>query len=186
MIARDLIFATSRRSAYGSQGTRGHAGSTGSSQARRHHTRGVSWPAPWGDSRALTRVRTVRPTWWRRRTMVRPAGRGGGARTTVHGGRSAEFCAGPLNVPRRVRRGDDPRLAKLPGANAPGPRGLLGPLGRHDLAAPGRCLRGRSVRPARLVLKSGPTIRRRLNFLPDVHVVVLERRGCSRAIATGR
>jgi L-lactate dehydrogenase complex protein LldG len=85
----------------------------------------------------------------------------------------AAFLRG-LNLPLRLRHGDDPRLATLPWENAP-LEVLLGPSDGHDLAAVSHAFAA-AAETGTLVLTSGPDNPTTLNFLPDVHVVVLDAR----------
>jgi L-lactate dehydrogenase complex protein LldG len=84
----------------------------------------------------------------------------------------AAFLRG-LNLPLRVRRGDDPRLVALPGGNAPALDVVVGPSDGHDLAAVSHAFTA-VAETGTLVLTSGPDNPTTLNFLPDVHVVVVE------------
>jgi L-lactate dehydrogenase complex protein LldG len=84
----------------------------------------------------------------------------------------ADFLRG-LNLPLRVRHGDDPRLAGLPWSNAPALEVSRGPSDGHDLAAVSHAVAA-VAETGTVVLTSGPDNPTTLNFLPDVHVVVLE------------
>ena len=78
-----------------------------------------------------------------------------------------------LNLPLRVRHGDDPRLTALPWRNAPALEVSRGPSDGHDLAAVSHAFAA-VAETGTLVLTSGPDNPTTLNFLPDVHVVVVE------------
>jgi L-lactate dehydrogenase complex protein LldG len=84
----------------------------------------------------------------------------------------ADFLRG-LNLPLRLRHGDDPRLAALPWRNAPALEVSRGPSDGHDLAAVSHALAA-VAETGTVVLTSGPDNPTTLNFLPDVHVVVVE------------
>jgi L-lactate dehydrogenase complex protein LldG len=84
----------------------------------------------------------------------------------------AAFLRG-LNLPLRLRHGDDPRVAALPWGNAPALEVLLGPSDGHDLAAVSHAFAA-AAETGTLVLTSGPDNPTTLNFLPDVHVVVVD------------
>jgi L-lactate dehydrogenase complex protein LldG len=83
----------------------------------------------------------------------------------------AAFLRG-LNLPLRVRHGDDPRLAALPWANEPAMEVQHGPSDGHDLAAVSHAFTA-VAETGTLVLTSGPDNPTTLNFLPDVHIVVV-------------
>jgi L-lactate dehydrogenase complex protein LldG len=76
------------------------------------------------------------------------------------------------NLPLRVRRGDDPRL-DLPWGNAPALEILRGASDGRDLAAVSHAFTA-VAETGTLVLASGPDNPTTLNFLPDVHIVVVE------------
>jgi L-lactate dehydrogenase complex protein LldG len=78
-----------------------------------------------------------------------------------------------LNLPLRLRHGDDPRLAALPWGNAPALEISRGPSDGHDLAAVSHAFAA-VAETGTVVLTSGPDNPTTLNFLPDVHVVVVE------------
>jgi L-lactate dehydrogenase complex protein LldG len=78
-----------------------------------------------------------------------------------------------LNLPLRVRHGDDPRLAALPWQSAPALEILHGPSDGHDLAAVSHAFTA-VAETGTLVLTSGPDNPTTLNFLPDVHIVVVD------------
>jgi L-lactate dehydrogenase complex protein LldG len=84
----------------------------------------------------------------------------------------AHFLRG-LNLPLRVRLGDDPRLAALPWGSAPALEVSRGPSDGHDLAAVSHAFAG-IAETGTVVLTSGPDNPTTLNFLPDVHVVVID------------
>jgi L-lactate dehydrogenase complex protein LldG len=84
----------------------------------------------------------------------------------------ADFLRG-LNLPLRLRHGDDPRLAALPWGNAPALEVSRGPSDGHDLAAVSHAFAA-VAETGTVVLTSGPDNPTTLNFLPDVHVVVVE------------
>jgi L-lactate dehydrogenase complex protein LldG len=84
----------------------------------------------------------------------------------------ATFLRG-LNLPLRVRHGGDPRLSALPWANEPAMEILHGPSDGHDLAAVSHAFTA-VAETGTLVLTSGPDNPTTLNFLPDVHIVVVD------------
>jgi L-lactate dehydrogenase complex protein LldG len=84
----------------------------------------------------------------------------------------ADFLRG-LNLPLRLRHGDDPRLAALPWGNAPALEVSRGPSDGHDLAAVSHAFAG-VAETGTVVLTSGRDNPTTLNFLPDVHIVVIE------------
>jgi L-lactate dehydrogenase complex protein LldG len=84
----------------------------------------------------------------------------------------ADFLRG-LNLPLRLRHGDDPRLAALPWGNAAALEVSRGPSDGHDLAAVSHAFAA-VAETGTVVLTSGPDNPTTLNFLPDVHVVVVE------------
>jgi L-lactate dehydrogenase complex protein LldG len=76
------------------------------------------------------------------------------------------------NLPFRVRHGDDPRL-DVPWGNAAALEILRGPSDGHDLAAVSHAFTA-VAETGSLVLASGPDNPTTLNFLPDVHIVVVD------------
>jgi L-lactate dehydrogenase complex protein LldG len=78
------------------------------------------------------------------------------------------------NLPLQVRHGDDPRL-DVPWGDAPALEILRGPSDGHDLAAVSHAFAA-VAETGTLVLASGPDNPTTLNFLPDVHIVVLDAR----------
>jgi len=76
------------------------------------------------------------------------------------------------NLPLRVRHGDDPRL-DLPWENAAALEVLRGRSDGHDLAAVSHAFAA-VAETGTLVLASGPDNPTTLNFLPDVHIVVVD------------
>ena len=80
-----------------------------------------------------------------------------------------------LNLPLRVRHGEDPRLAGLPWSNAPALEVSRGPSDGRDLAAVSHAFAA-VAETGTVVLTSGPDNPTTLNFLPDVHIVVVEAR----------
>src|SRR5580704_18316927 len=85
---------------------------------------------------------------------------------------SSDVCSSDL-LPLRLRHGDDPRLAALPWGNAPALEVSRGPSDGHDLAAVSHAFAA-VAETGTVVLTSGPDNPTTLNFLPDVHVVVVE------------
>ncbi len=86
----------------------------------------------------------------------------------------AAFLRG-LNLPLRVRHGDDVRLTGLPWASAPTLEVLRGPSDGHDLAAVSHAAAA-VAETGTVVLVSGADNPTTLNFLPDVHIVVIDAR----------
>jgi L-lactate dehydrogenase complex protein LldG len=86
----------------------------------------------------------------------------------------AAFLRG-LNLPLRVRHGDDARLAGLPWESAPALEVLRGPSDGHDLAAVSHASAA-VAETGTVVLVSGADNPTTLNFLPDVHVVAVDAR----------
>lgn len=78
-----------------------------------------------------------------------------------------------LNLPMRIRRGDDPRLAALPWDRERGLEVSTGPSDGQHLAAVSAAF-GAVAESGTLVLISGPDNPTTLNFLPDTHVVLVE------------
>ena len=120
MTARDLIFATIRRS----------LGVTGTEAPRRAAV--ASRLA--GHPRGVVPARGQLPPHERVDLFARMVEAASGTIARVGAAADvpaavADFLRG-LNLPLRVRHGDDPRLAALPWGNARGPRGLPRPLGR--------------------------------------------------------
>ncbi len=105
-----------------------------------------------------------------------------GAAGTVE--RSADMTAVPaavaallrrLNLPLRVRHGDDPRLAAAPWDREPTLEVGRGASDGHDLAAVSHAFAA-AAETGTLVLLSGADNPTTLNFLPDVHIVVVKAR----------
>jgi len=163
MIARDLIFATIRRS----------LGVTGTEAPRRAAV--ASRLA--GHPRGVVPARGELPSHERVDLFARMVEAASG--TTARVGAAADVPAAVadflrgLNLPLRVRHGDDPRLANLPWGNAPALEVSRGPSDGHDLAAVSHAFAA-VAETGTVVLASGPDNPTTLNFLPDVHVVVLE------------
>jgi len=84
----------------------------------------------------------------------------------------AAFLRG-LNLPLRVRHGDDARLTVLRWGNAPALEVLRGPSDGGDLAAVSHAFTA-VAETGTVVLTSGPDNPTTLNFLPDVHIVVVD------------
>jgi len=76
------------------------------------------------------------------------------------------------NFPLSVRLGDDPRLAALDWRRAPALECLSGPSDGTDLAGLSHAFAG-VAESGTLVLVSGPDNPSTINFLPEVHFVVL-------------
>jgi L-lactate dehydrogenase complex protein LldG len=75
------------------------------------------------------------------------------------------------NLPLAVRHGDDPRLAALPWGR--GPLELRrGPSDGNDLAAVSHAIAA-VAETGTVVLVSGPDNPTTLNFLPDIHIVIV-------------
>jgi L-lactate dehydrogenase complex protein LldG len=77
------------------------------------------------------------------------------------------------NLPQAVRRGDDPRLAKLPWAKEAALTVGTGPSDGSDLASVSYAF-GAIAESGTLMLLSGPENPTTLNFLPDTHIVVVD------------
>ena len=80
-----------------------------------------------------------------------------------------------FNLPMRVRHGDDPRLAALPWSNAPALEVSRGKSDGNDLAAVSHAFAA-VAETGTVVLTSGADNPTTLNFLPDVHIVVVDAR----------
>jgi L-lactate dehydrogenase complex protein LldG len=77
-----------------------------------------------------------------------------------------------LNLPLAIRHGDDPLLVSVPWDKASTLEVRRGPSGGHDLAAVSHAFAA-VAETGTLVLTSGPDNPTTLNFLPDVHIVVV-------------
>jgi L-lactate dehydrogenase complex protein LldG len=77
-----------------------------------------------------------------------------------------------LNLPLAIRHGDDPLLASVPWTSAGTLDVRRGPSDGHDLAAVSHAFGG-VAETGTLVLTSGADNPTTLNFLPDVHIVVV-------------
>jgi L-lactate dehydrogenase complex protein LldG len=77
------------------------------------------------------------------------------------------------NLPARIRRGADDLIAKLPWHRAPALSIANGRAADEDKAAISHAFAG-AAESATLILLSGPDNPTTLNFLPEVHIVVLE------------
>jgi L-lactate dehydrogenase complex protein LldG len=77
-----------------------------------------------------------------------------------------------LNLPLAIRHGDDPLLASVPWEKAGTLEVRRGPSGRQDLASVSHAFAA-VAETGTLVLTSGPDNPTTLNFLPDVHIVVI-------------
>jgi L-lactate dehydrogenase complex protein LldG len=163
MNARDLIFATIRRS----------LGVTGTEAPRRAavasrlagHPRGVV-PAR-GDLPPRERIDLFAHMVEAASGTIARVGAAAEVPAAV-----ADFLRG-LNLPLRLRHGDDPRLTALPWGNAPALEVSRGPSDGHDLAAVSHAFAA-VAETGTVVLTSGPDNPTTLNFLPDLHVVVVE------------
>jgi L-lactate dehydrogenase complex protein LldG len=80
-----------------------------------------------------------------------------------------------FNLPMRVRHGDDPRLAALPWRNAPALEVSHGKSDGSDLAAVSHAFAA-VAETGTVVMTSGADNPTTLNFLPDVHIVVVDAR----------
>jgi L-lactate dehydrogenase complex protein LldG len=89
-------------------------------------------------------------------------------------GAVAAFLRG-LNLPLAVRHGDDPQLTSLPWDRAGTLQVSRGPSDGRDLAAVSHAFAA-VAETGTLVLTSGPDNPTTLNFLPDVHIVVVAAR----------
>ena len=163
MTPRDLIFATIRRS----------LGVTGTEAPRR----AAVAARLAGHPRGVVPARGELPPRERVDLFVRMVEAASG--TTVRVGAAADVPAAVadflrgLNLPLRLRHGDDPRLAALPWGNAPALEVSRGPSDGHDLAAVSHAFAA-VAETGTVVLTSGPDNPTTLNFLPDVHIVVVE------------
>jgi L-lactate dehydrogenase complex protein LldG len=77
------------------------------------------------------------------------------------------------NLPMKIRRGDDPRLAALPWAEQRMLDVSTGASDGHQLVSVSHAFGG-VAETGTLVLASGPDNPTTLNFLPDTHIVVLD------------
>jgi L-lactate dehydrogenase complex protein LldG len=77
-----------------------------------------------------------------------------------------------LNLPLAIRHGDDPLLVSMPWASVGTLEVRRGPSDGRDLAAVSHAFAG-VAETGTLVLTSGPDNPTTLNFLPDVHIVVV-------------
>lgn len=77
------------------------------------------------------------------------------------------------NLPMRVRRGEDPRLAAMPWDRERTLEMLEGPSAGDDLVAVAHAFGG-AAESGTLMLLSGPDNPTTLNFLPDTHIVVID------------
>ena len=95
----------------------------------------------------------------------------------------ADFLRGH-NLPLRLRHGDDPRLAACPGGTRPRSRSAAAASDGNDLAAVSHAFAA-VAETGTVVLISGADNPTTLNFLPDVHIVVVERRRHRRRFRDG-
>jgi L-lactate dehydrogenase complex protein LldG len=77
------------------------------------------------------------------------------------------------NLPMKVRRGDDPRLAALPWAEQRVLDVSTGASDGHQLVSVSHAFAG-VAETGTLVMASGPDNPTTLNFLPDTHIVVVD------------
>ena len=77
------------------------------------------------------------------------------------------------NLPMQIRRGDDPRLSRLPWAGQRTLEVSTGASDGHQLVAVSHAFGG-VAETGTLILASGPDNPTTLNFLPDTHVVVID------------
>jgi L-lactate dehydrogenase complex protein LldG len=162
MTARDLIFATLRRS----------LGVTGTEAPRR----AAVAARLAGHPRGVVPARGQLPPQQRLDLFARMVEAASGtterlASATDIPAAVAAFLRGH-NLPLRVRHGDDPRL-DLPWENAAALEVLRGRSDGHDLAAVSHAFAA-VAETGTLVLASGPDNPTTLNFLPDVHIVVVD------------
>lgn len=78
-----------------------------------------------------------------------------------------------LNAPLRVRHGNDGLFTRLPWGNEPALENKSGAANPEDMVGLSRALAGVSE-TGTLVLASGPDNPVTINFLPEVHIVVLD------------
>jgi L-lactate dehydrogenase complex protein LldG len=162
MTARDLIFATLRRS----------LGVTGTEAPRR----AAVAARLAGHPRGVVPARGQLPPQQRLDLFARMVEAASGtterlASATDIPAAVAAFLRGH-NLPLRVRHGDDPRL-DLPWENVAALEVLRGRSDGHDLAAVSHAFAA-VAETGTLVLASGPDNPTTLNFLPDVHIVVVD------------
>jgi L-lactate dehydrogenase complex protein LldG len=162
MTARELIFATVRRS----------LGVTGAEAPRR----AAVAARLEGHPRGVVPLRGQLPPQERRDLFARMLEAASGTTACVASAADipaavAAFLRGH-NLPLQVRHGDDPRL-DLPWGDAPALEILRGPSDGHDLAAVSHAFAA-VAETGTLVLTSGPDNPTTLNFLPDVHIVVVD------------
>ncbi len=86
----------------------------------------------------------------------------------------AKFIRGH-NLPMSARRGDDPRLAEMPWERERTLEVTTGPSDGHQLVAVSHAFGG-VAETGTLLLTSGPDNPTTLNFLPDTHIVVIDRK----------
>jgi L-lactate dehydrogenase complex protein LldG len=163
MTPRDLIFATIRRS----------LGVTGTEAPRR----AAVAARLAGHPRGVVPARGELPPRERVDLFARMVEAASGTIARVGAGAEipaavADFLRG-LNLPLHLRHGDDARLAALPWGNAPALEVSRGPSDGHDLAAVSHAFAA-VAETGTVVLTSGPDNPTTLNFLPDVHIVVVE------------
>jgi L-lactate dehydrogenase complex protein LldG len=162
MTARDLVFATLRRS----------LGVTGTEAPRR----AAVAARLAGHPRGVVPARGQLPPQQRLDLFTRMLEAASG--TTERVASATDIPAAVVtflrghNLPLRVRRGSDPRL-DLPWETAPALEILRGPSDGHDLAAVSHAFTA-VAETGTVVLASGPDNPTTLNFLPDVHIVVVD------------
>jgi L-lactate dehydrogenase complex protein LldG len=163
MTSRELIFATLRRS----------LGVTGAEAPRRAEVAARLAGHPKG----VVPARGQLPPQQRLDLFARMVEAAAGS--TEHAATAADVPAAVaaflrgLNLPLQVRRGDDPGLTALPWGNAPALDVVVGRSDGRDLAAVSHAFAA-AAETGTLVLTSGPDNPTTLNFLPDVHIVVVE------------
>src|ERR1043166_65242 len=77
------------------------------------------------------------------------------------------------NLPMQIRRGDDPRLGRLPWHTAGTLEVTAGPSDGHQLVSVSHAFAG-VAETGTLVMASGADNPTTLNFLPDTHIVVVD------------
>jgi L-lactate dehydrogenase complex protein LldG len=163
MSARDLIFGSIRRSL----GVSGKEATRRKTVADRlaQHPPGIV-PAR-GQLAAKERLALFR-------TMVEAAN--GGVDEIPDAGDVPSAVAALLrahNLPMKLKRGPDPRLAALPWERERTLEVSVGPSDGTDLVAMSHAF-GAAAESGTLMLVSGPDNPTTLNFLPDTHIVVID------------
>jgi L-lactate dehydrogenase complex protein LldG len=159
---RDTVFATIRRSLGVTADDAARCATVAERLAA--HTRGVipQRGQVSADARVALFCKMIEAASATTQTLATPE--------AIPGAVSAYLAA--QNLPLAVRRGSDPMLAALPWQDAPSLSVSTGPSDGKQLAAIS-CAFGAAAESGTLVLVSGADNPTTLNFLPDVHFVVL-------------